>query len=103
MSNLQVLPVISEKAMALAGNDNAYAFLVAKTASKTAIAQAVASKFNVKVLAVNTVVVKGKPKQMLVQRGRRRISGHRSDVKKAYVKLAEGQSIKLFEDKEEKK
>jgi large subunit ribosomal protein L23 len=45
--------------------------------------------FGVKVLAVNTLVSKGKNKRF---RGR---PGVRSDVKKAYVTLAEGQSIDL--------
>ncbi|MFM7421517.1 MAG: 50S ribosomal protein L23, partial [Alphaproteobacteria bacterium] len=49
----------------------------------------VESLFGVKVLAVNTIVVKGKTKRF---RGR---PGQRSDWKKAMVRLAEGQSIDL--------
>ena len=45
--------------------------------------------FGVKVLAVNTIVVKGKAKQF------KNRPGQRSDWKKAMVRLAEGQSIDL--------
>ncbi len=103
MDSLLALPVISEKAMAIVAANNCYAFLVPKSAGKTAIARAVATKFGVKVTRVNTTIIKGKPKQMSVQRGRRRLSGSRSDFKKAYVVLAKGETIKLFEDKGEKK
>ena len=103
MDSLLVLPVVSEKAMAANENNNSYAFMVPKAAHKAAIAKAVAGKFGVKVERVNTTIIKGKPKQMSVQRGRRRVSGHRSDFKKAYVVLAKGETIKLFEDKTEKK
>ena len=103
MADLLVLPVISEKAMGGVEANNVYAFVVPKTASKLAIGRAVAAKFGVKVAKVNTAIVKGKPKQVPVQRGRRRISGRRSDFKKAYVRLAAGESIKLFADKAEKK
>jgi large subunit ribosomal protein L23 len=59
------------------------------TASKPEIKAAVESLFKVKVAGVNTLVVKGKTKRF---KGR---PGVRSDVKKAYVQLAEGQSIDL--------
>jgi len=58
-------------------------------ATKPEIKAAVEELFNVKVLAVNTLVVKGKTKRF---RGR---PGKRSDWKKAMVRLAEGQSIDL--------
>jgi large subunit ribosomal protein L23 len=59
------------------------------TATKPDIKQAVEGLFGVTVLAVNTIVVKGKTKRF---KGR---PGIRSDWKKAMVKLAEGQSIDL--------
>ena len=102
MDNLLALPVISEKAMAEAEARNTYAFLVPKGASKLAIGRAVAAKFGVKVARVNTTIIKGKPKQAAVQRGSRRVPGRRSDFKKAYVKLAKGETIKLFDSKEKK-
>ena len=56
-------------------------------ASKPEIRQAVETLFDVKVAGVNTLVQKGKEKRF------RGIKGRRSDVKKAVVTLAEGQSI----------
>jgi len=64
-------------------------FRVPLEATKPEIKAAVEGLFGVKVLAVNTLVVKGKTKRF---KGR---PGQRSDWKKAMVKLAEGQSIDL--------
>jgi len=79
-------PVITEKAT-LVSEHNQVVFKVAENATKPEIKQAVEGLFGVKVVAVNTLVTKGKQKRF---RGR---LGQRSDVKKAVVSLAEGQSI----------
>ena len=79
-------PVITEKAT-MASEANAVVFEVAPEATKPLIKQAIEALFGVKVKAVNTVVTKGKTKRF------RGIMGRRSDVKKAIVTLAEGQSI----------
>ena len=79
-------PIITEKAT-LAGETNAFVFEVAMDANKPQIKEAVENLFGVKVKAVNTTVTKGKTKRF---RGR---PGTRSDVKKAYVSLVEGNSI----------
>lgn len=79
-------PVITEKATALSER-NQFVFRVAIEASKPDIKLAVEGLFNVKVTGVNTLVQKGKTKKF---KGR---DGRRSDVKKAFVTLAEGQSI----------
>ncbi|WP_419731132.1 50S ribosomal protein L23 [Lichenicola sp.] len=81
-------PVITEKATALS-EKNQVVFRVSIDATKPQIKAAVEGLFGVKVLGVNTLVQKGKTKRF---RGR---PGVRSDVKKAYVQLAEGQSIDL--------
>ena len=81
-------PVITEKATALS-EKNQVVFRVAIGANKLQIKAAVEGLFGVKVLGVNTLVQKGKTKRF---RGR---PGIRSDVKKAFVQLAEGQSIDL--------
>ncbi len=81
-------PIVTEKATALTER-NQVVFKVALEATKPEIKAAVEGLFNVKVLAVNTMVVKGKTKRF---RGRQ---GQRSDWKKAMVRLAEGQSIDL--------
>jgi large subunit ribosomal protein L23 len=64
-------------------------FRVADTATKDEIAAAVEALFKVNVTKVNTINVKGKTKRF------RGIMGRRSDVKKAIVTLAEGQSIDI--------
>ena len=79
-------PVITEKATLLS-EQNKVVFRVAADASKDEIAAAVEALFKVNVTKVNTLNVKGKTKRF---RGR---LGQRSDVKKAIVTLAEGQSI----------
>lgn len=81
-----VKPVITEKAT-LASEAGAVVFKVAKDATKPQIKEAVEAVFGVKVKAVNTVITKGKAKKF---RGR---PGERSDVKKAYVTLEEGNTI----------
>jgi large subunit ribosomal protein L23 len=81
-------PVITEKATLLS-ELNKVVFRVANDATKDEIAAAVEALFKVNVTKVNTLVVKGKTKRF---RGR---PGRRSDVKKAVVTLAEGQSIDI--------
>ncbi len=81
-----VKPIITEKAT-MASEHGAVVFQVAKTASKPVIKDAVEALFGVKVKAVNTVVTKGKTKRF------RGVAGKRSDVKKAYVTLEEGNTI----------
>ncbi|MCX7646814.1 MAG: 50S ribosomal protein L23 [Rhodobacteraceae bacterium] len=81
-----VKPVITEKAT-MASEANAVVFQVAREATKPQIKEAVEALFGVKVKAVNTTLTKGKAKRF---RGR---PGVRSDVKKAYVTLEEGNSI----------
>ncbi|MDO9709975.1 50S ribosomal protein L23 [Paracraurococcus lichenis] len=81
-------PLVTEKATALS-EQNQVVFRVPLEATKPEIKAAVEGLFGVKVLAVNTLIVKGKTKRF---KGR---PGQRSDWKKAMVKLAEGQSIDL--------
>ncbi|MBU6497749.1 MAG: 50S ribosomal protein L23 [Rhodospirillales bacterium] len=81
-------PIVTEKATMLAER-NQTAFRVAIDATKPEIKAAVEGLFGVKVVSVSTLVVKGKTKRF---KGR---PGQRSDVKKAYVRLAEGQTIDL--------
>ena len=81
-----VKPIITEKAT-LVSENGAVVFRVSKTATKPQIKEAVEAVFSVKVKAVNTMITKGKAKKF---RGR---PGERSDVKKAYVTLEEGNTI----------
>jgi len=79
-------PVITEKSTRLSEHGQ-YVFRVSLNAKKPEIKSAVEALFNVQVVDVNTLVQKGKTKRF---RGR---PGRRSDVKKAFVKLAPGQQI----------
>ena len=81
-------PVITEKTTLLS-EQNKVVFKVANDATKDEIAAAVEELFKVKVTKVNTLNVKGKTKRF------RGTLGRRSDVKKAIVTLAEGQSIDI--------
>ena len=84
-----VRPLVTEKATI--GNEyGQVSFIVTINATKPEIKAAVEMLFNVQVTAVNTSILKGKTKNF---RGRR---GRRSDVKKAIVTLAEGQTIDLI-------
>ena len=82
-------PYLTEKVSSLMGNTNQYAFKVDANATKLQIKKAVEGYFSVNVQNVNVVNVKGKNK-----RSRYRIK-KRPDWKKAYVRLAEGQSIEV--------
>ncbi len=80
-------PHVTEKTALLAEEGNKQVFRVDLTATKTEIKKTIETLFEVDVTKVRTVKVKGKTKNF----GRR--SGKRNDWKKAYVTLAEGQSI----------
>ena len=80
-------PRVSEKTARLQEVSNQYAFEVSKDATKADIKIAVEKLFDVKVESVNVLNVKGKNKAF------RNRNGRRGDWRKAYVTLAEGQSI----------
>ena len=79
-------PVITEKATAVS-ESNQVVFKVRRDATKPEIKAAVEALFKVKVLSVNTLTRKGKRKNF------RGVMGKQQDVKKAIVRLAEGQTI----------
>ena len=81
-----VAPHITEKATLLSEH-NAVVFRVANDATKPEIKAAVEALWSVKVLGVNTIVQKGKTKKW------KGVPYTKSDVKKAIVTLADGQSI----------
>jgi large subunit ribosomal protein L23 len=87
-----IRPVVSEKSYGLL-EENVYTFVVAPSASKPEIRDAVESIFDVSVLKVNTLNRKGKRKRNRRTGG----FGQKSGQKRALVTLAEGDSIDLFE------
>ncbi len=80
-------PRVSEKTARLQEVSNQYVFEVATTATKADVKAAIEQIFDVKVAAVNVVNVKGKAKAFKNRMGRR------GDWRKAYVTLADGQTI----------
>lgn len=87
-------PVITEKATRLSDKRGAYTFKVEKTADKTQIKKAVEEMYNVTVVSVNTMIVKGKNKSRYTKAGL--VKGKTSDYKKAIVVLKEGDTIDFF-------
>ena len=97
--HITILPRLTDKSYALS-KKNTYVFKVPLTANKNDVAEAVAKQYQVAVDAVNIVVAKGKAKTAI--RNGRPLPVKHSDFKKAYVTLAEGNSIKMFEEEEQK-
>ena len=93
MDHYQVIkrPLITEKSMRGNEEHNTVVFQVDCKANKLMIKQAVEALFQVKVLEVNTLNVRGKKKRVRMREGRR------PDWKKAYVTLREGDTITFFE------
>lgn len=95
-------PRMSEKAYAMSMTNNVYVFMVPITANKLTVAQAVSAQFNVTVTNVRVVVQKGKAVTSRRKRARS-ATGHRADIKKAYVTLKDGDHIAIFDTPEESK
>ena len=87
--DILIRPLITEHSTDLMA-ENKFVFVVDKRANKIQIAQAVKEIFNVTVLDVNTMNVKGKTKQ------RGRMVGKTASYKKAIVKLKAGDTIEFF-------
>ena len=87
--DILIRPLLSERSTDLM-QEGKFVFVVDKRANKIQIAQAVKEIFNVTVLDVNTINVKGKTKR------RGRMVGKTASYKKAIVKLEAGQTIEFF-------
>jgi len=83
-------PLITEKGTIQTEEGNSYNFLVHPKANKNEIIKAVKTLFDVDVVKVNTMVRKGK------QKGLGNRTHRRPDVKRAIVKLKEGQAIEFI-------
>ncbi len=83
-------PLVTEKGMRHATNDNAYAFEINKLATKTDVRRAVEKLFDVKVEKVHIQNRKGKPRRTRQQ------FGYTSDWKKAIVTLNKEHNIEFF-------
>ena len=98
-------PHLSEKTFNLARDFNVYVFKLSPKLSKGQIKQLVEEEYAVKVMELRTASQQGKRARTirLKQRSSKRTYGRRSDFKKAYITLKEGDSIPVFTDYNEKK
>jgi large subunit ribosomal protein L23 len=85
--NLLTAPHITEKTSLAMQNTNTYSFRVLRSSSKPEIKAAVELMFGVKVAKVNVVNETGKTRRF------GKLQGRTQDIKKAYVRLAPGQTI----------
>jgi large subunit ribosomal protein L23 len=85
--NILLAPHITEKTSLAMQNNNSYAFRVLRESTKPEIKAAVELMFGVKVANVNVVNETGKTRRM------GKVQGRTQDIKKAYVRLAPGQTI----------
>ena len=86
-----IRPVITEKTMKMSDAENKITFVVAKSANKVSVAQAIREIYNIKPEKVNIVNVHPKVKRV------GRYQGKTNAYKKAIVTLPAGQSIDLFD------
>ena len=88
-------PLITEKGTQLKETSNRYVFRVDVHANKRQIKQAVEETFKVRVKDVRTAVYSGKPKVVMNRAGR--FAGKTAEWKKAFVTLAQGDKIDVFD------
>ena len=91
LHDVLIRPIMTEKTTGLEEAGNVYSFEVGVGANKHEIKTAIESVFGVSVEDVRTAVVRGKNKRF------GRYYGKRSNWKKAYVKLSEGDSLNFYE------
>jgi large subunit ribosomal protein L23 len=89
--SFKILPLISEKSLNLARNENKYTFLVEPKINKSMLKKAIEKMFNVNVLKIRTMNYQKRV------RGLTKIKSVRPRFKKAIIELKEGQKIPIFE------
>ena len=92
--DIQIKPLVTEKANAYSEKQNCYTFAVSPDANKFQIKDLVEKLYNVRVEKVNTALYAGKRKQRYTKGGL--IRGQKPAFKKAYVTVAEGQKIDYY-------
>ena len=96
MNNILIKPIVTEKMTAIMERENKYGFIVDHNSNKIEIAKAIKNRFDVDVVAVNTIKYKGKTKTQATKKGR--FTGKTAQFKKAIITLKEGQKLDLFEE-----
>jgi len=94
LSEVLIKPILTEKANAQQEKLRRYAFKVNRRANKLEVKKAIEAFYGVTVLDVNTAVIPGKSKTRFTKAGY--ISGQKPAFKKAFVTVAEGESIDLY-------
>ncbi|MEI6850456.1 MAG: 50S ribosomal protein L23 [Candidatus Saccharibacteria bacterium] len=97
---INIYPRATEKAYGQAKN-NVYVFDAPVSANKKQIIAAVEAQFDVKTVSIKTLIQTGKA--VRASKGKRSQPGiaHRKDLKKAYVTLVKGDTIKVFDESTE--
>lgn len=94
---LALKPRMSEKTHAQSHELNTFTFDVPKTANKIEVARAVSAQFKVTVENVRIAIIKGKQARSIrIGGARKMVTGKRADIKKAYVRIKEGDTIPIF-------
>jgi large subunit ribosomal protein L23 len=91
LTDILVRPLVTEKTTSQLGGDVAYAFEVGINANKIQIKNAIEAYYGVDVEDVRTLVVRGKTKR----HGRH--YGKRKNWKKAYIRVASGQNLNIYD------
>ncbi|MCU7694416.1 50S ribosomal protein L23 [Haoranjiania flava] len=94
LSEVLIKPILTEKANAQQEKLNRYTFKVNRRANKLEIKTAIEAFYGVAVVDVNTLVVPAKNKARFTKAGY--IQGVKPAYKKAYVTVAEGETIDLY-------
>jgi large subunit ribosomal protein L23 len=87
-------PLVTEKMTAQTEKLNRIGFVVNRLATKVQIKEAIEKLYDVKVVAINTMVYAGKTKSRYTKGGVQK--GRTNAFKKAMITLAEGQSIDFY-------
>lgn len=98
---LTLNPRLSEKAYGLSESQNSYIFDIGPDVNRFDVARAVAGQYEVEVTRVRIASVPGKSVRTYRQRGRKSVAGQRSNIRKAYVTLKDGDKLPIFEAVEE--
>ena len=94
MENIQIIPVVTEKANAITEKGNRYTFKESTEANKYQIRDLIEELYDVKVVEIKTMNYDGKKRQRYTRTGIQR--GATAAFKKAIVTLAEGQTIDFY-------
>ena len=92
--DIDIRPIVTEKANATSDKLNCYTFAVSPDANKFQIKDVVEKLYNVRVVGISTALYAGKRKQRWTKGGL--IKGRKPSFKKAYVTVAEGQKIDYY-------